>query len=129
MWSVFFGLLLAALFIVDPEDAPLIAGTKFKLIYIACYILFLAFLYFTVIPLKRIDTDGDYLYVSNYFKTYRYKFTDLESIKESNYALFKTLKFRLKSKGSLGQSFTILADEFRVNLFIKEHPEALKGIL
>lgn len=128
-YIVFFGLLLGALLIMDPDDTPFLAGLTFKLIFAAVYFLFITLLYFTVIPLKRIDSDGEFLYVSNYFKTYRYKFEDIISIKESNYVLFKTLKFELKAAGSFGKKINIIADEFRVNEFIKTFPEKLQNIL
>lgn len=129
IWIVFFGLLLLTLFIMDADDAPFLAGMTFKLIYAACYFFFIALLYLSVIPLKRIDSDGEFFFVSNYFKTFRYKFEDIISIKESNYILFKTLKFELKSAGSFGKKINIVADEFRVNEFIKAFPDKLKDML
>ena len=128
LWIVFFGSFLVAMFIVDPYDAPMLTTTKFRSIYIISYGIFLTLLYFTVMPLKRLDSDGTYFFVSNYFKTYRYKIEDIESIKEANYLLFKTLRFKLRSKGSFGMHFTILVDEFRMNEFIKDFPDKLAGL-
>lgn len=79
--------------------------------------------------LKRIDADSEYLYISNYFKTYRYRFEDIQAISKTNYYLFKIMHFELKAKGSFGNKIIILADEFRIAQYTKAYPEKLKDLL
>lgn len=123
MWIVFFGSLLIALFIIDPDDAPLFTTWQFRLSYILFYIVFILFFRFTVIPLKRIDADGTHIFVSNYFKTYRYKFEDIREVREINYIIFKVMVFNLKAKGSFGDKITILPDSFRISEYRKAFPD------
>src|SRR5688500_17504701 len=42
-----------------------------------------SFIHFVLWRFFRIDMDERYVYVSNYFKTYKYPFSDIESIRES----------------------------------------------
>jgi hypothetical protein len=129
MWIVFFGCLLIALFVVNPDDAPLFTTWQFRLGYILSYLIFMVFLRLTIMRLKRIDADAEYIYVSNYFKTYRYRFEDIQSISETNYYLFKVMHFKLKAKGSFGNNILILADDFRIGQYNKAFPDNLKELL
>lgn len=79
--------------------------------------------------LKRIDADREFIYISNYFKTFRYRFEDIREIKIDNYFLFKVWRFTLKAKGSFGEQIIILADEFRIGEYIKSFPENFKSLL
>ena len=129
MWIVFFGCLLIALFVVNPDDAPLFTTWQFRLGYIVSYFVFMLFLRLTVMRLKRIDADAEFIYVSNYFKTYRYRFEDIKTISETNYYLFKVMHFELRAKGSFGSKILILEDEFRIKQYMKEFPENLAKLI
>ncbi len=128
LWISFFGLFSIALFFRSSESIDLLSTTKFKIIFISCVLLFIAFMYFSVMQLKRLDMDKQFFYVSNYFKTYRYKYIDIEKMTESDFLFFKTLKIRLRQKGKFGQNLIFLLSYKRYEKFIKENPELFAHI-
>lgn len=71
----------------------------------------------------RVDLDHRYLYISNYFSTYKYPLSDIESIVPS--ATFPTRIFCivLKSKGTFGKKIWFLASQTLWQDYLLEHPE------
>ena len=128
-WLVFFGAFLAAVFIYGDEMASGFASISFRLGVIAFYLSGLALFYFTLFPLKRLEADAEFLYVTNYFKTLRYSWDSVEDIKESKFLFFTLGTVTLKEKGLLGKSMRFIASNRNYRQFWEEHPdlEALKN--
>lgn len=82
-----------------------------------------AFVKFILWRLYRVDMDDKNVYVSNYFKTFKYPFTDVESISPSQIAPTRIFIINLKSKGSFGKSIYFLASQRLWTDFLAEHPE------
>lgn len=118
-----------AIFFIDPDKIPLLGSLQFKVIYISIYLVFAAFLYFTVFQLLRVDMGKDKIYVSNYFKTYAYAYSDVNQIKEHNYGLFRLITITLKSTGSLGQKMTFIPSYKNYEFFIQSNPELFIDII
>src|SRR5690625_984234 len=72
-WLVFFGGFMVASFIYANETA-FFQTLGYKIGIIILYITGVILFYFTLLQLKRVEIDTDYVYVTNYFKTYRYPF-------------------------------------------------------
>lgn len=72
--------------------------------------------------LKRIDMDDSFVYVSNYFKTAKYSFDQIEHIAEASLLGSKTVKFKLVGKGVFGINILFLPDKVRYDYFFKNHP-------
>ena len=70
----------------------------------------------------RVDMDPQFVYVSNYFKTYKYPFTAVESITESSRLPGRVFCIHLKTKGSFGQHIHFLASQVLWQDFQKENP-------
>jgi hypothetical protein len=77
----------------------------------------------------RIDMDSRFLYVSDYFRTFKYPFSDIESITESTSLPGRVFCIMLKSKGSFGKKLYFLASQVLWQDFIKEHPEQMDSLL
>jgi len=88
-----------------------------------------AFIYFFLWRFYRIDMDRRFIYISDYFKTYKYPFHDIDSIKGVSLLPDRIFRITLKSKGSFGKSIYFLASQKLWKDFVKEHPEQLKDIL
>lgn len=123
LWTVFFGSFAIAFFIADPADTPVLYNPIFKWGYLLCFFLFLLFLKVTFMRLLRVEFDEEYVYVSNYFKTYRYSFSDISDIKEDDWLLFKLIRIKLKEKAKFGKTIPFIAAKTRLNIYMKEHPE------
>jgi hypothetical protein len=88
-----------------------------------------AFIKFILWRLYRIDMDERYLYVSNYFKTYKYELTDIESILDSKILPGRVFCIRLKSKGSFGKNIYFLASQVLWKDYIETHPRQMNHLL
>src|SRR5690625_7405299 len=100
-WLVFFGAFMVASFIYANETA-FFQTLGYKIGIIIFYITGVIFFYFTLLQLKRVEIDTDFVYVTNYFKTYRYPFHNIDTITEIDLLLFKLGTIRFKEKGSFG---------------------------
>jgi len=85
----------------------------FRIGVVIFYLIGLLFLYFTFLRLKRVEIDPDFVYVTDYLKTYRYPFHNIESIKEINLYLFYLCTIRFKEKGSFGKKIHFLESRIK----------------
>ncbi len=88
----------------------------------------IAFIRFILWRFYRVDMDDRYVYVSNYFKTFKYPFSDVESIRGSSVLPGRIFLIRLKSKGSFGKDIYFLASQKLWGDFVKEHQDALRDL-
>jgi hypothetical protein len=102
---------------------PFLTSPVFKYPFLLGYILFFALLYFTVMQLKRVELSPDSYYVSNYLKTFRLVYEDIEKISIIPLGRLQLITFRLKAKGSFGKKITFLASKQLYELFMKANPD------
>ncbi|HMW39524.1 MAG: hypothetical protein K1X68_12870 [Saprospiraceae bacterium] len=110
-WLVFFGSLTAGLFLVNIEDLD---GTFFQFmrwIFLALFVLFAILIYRTILKLRRIDADEQYIYVSNYLRTIRIPYTQIDSLQSKSLSIRLLGKINLSHKGYFGSSITFICDE------------------
>ncbi len=123
VWIVFFTTLLIAILLVDKQTLPFLTTTSFRLGYIIVYLIFFAFLYMTVMQLKRLELGEENYLVSNYFKTYKMIYSDIESIRILPLWRFKIMTIRLKAKSSFGKKLHVLLSSHLYELFLENHPK------
>ena len=128
VWLVFFGLFTVATLIIENENNRFFNTIQFKIGTVLFYLIGAIFLYFTFLKLKRVDFGEDHFMVSNYFKTYKYPYTDIESLKVNNYIIIKTVHINLKGGGSFGNKITFLPQSIFLNDFIGSHPGLINVI-
>lgn len=122
-WLVFFGAFLSAIFTYGAEMASSFGSTGFRIGAVLFYLSGLVLFYFTLFPLKRIEVDTDFVYVTNYFKAYRYPWHNIESISDSSFLFFTVAQVHLKEKGHFGKKIPFLASRRLYTSFWEEHPE------
>lgn len=88
----------------------------------------IAFIYYILWRLYRIDMDENFVYVSSYFTTYKYPFSDIELITESKILPGRLFIIRLKSKGTFGKDIYFLASHKLWKEFLLEHPDVFRKI-
>lgn len=111
-WIVFFGALTIGL-LVTPNLPAVLDTLYFRIGLAVFYISGLAFLYFTLLRLKRVEIDEDFVYVTNYLRTYRYPFHNIASIREHKFLLFHLATIRFKEKGSFGKKIHFLESRIK----------------
>ncbi len=111
-WTVFFGALTIGL-LVTSQLPQVFDNLYFRIGLVVFYLSGLIILYFTLLRLKRVEIDPQYVYVTNYLKTYRYPFHNIESIREYNLILFYLATIRFKEKGSFGKKIHFLESRIK----------------
>lgn len=85
-----------------------------KLLFLSFVLSVFGLFYFTLMRLMRVETDGEYVYVSNYFKVVRYPLSDIKAIHDRSFLLFTIKSIELKSAGYFGKYIRFWAsDRFR----------------
>jgi hypothetical protein len=106
----FFGLLLLVSYRADPTDIPLLSNIYVKSTMTIIYIAFITLMWFTIMNLKRVEEDQDYIYVTNYYNTYRYLKTDIQSIATKDYSIFKVTTLTMKDITKMGKKIRFIGD-------------------
>ncbi len=128
-WITFFGLMTVAFLFVDNGFLPFGGGPVVRFGFLTIFLFFLALIYFFLLPLKRVDMGKDGIYVSNYFKTYRYQFLDIESISEQDLLFRKLGTIKLKQKGKFGKKIRFLVSPVHYRDFINDHPDLFAHLI
>ena len=128
-WITFFGLMALSFLFVDAGFLPFGGGPIVRFGFLAIFLFFFALIYFLLLPLKRVEMGKDGVYVSNYFKTYRYQYIDIESIKERDLLFRKLGTITLKQKGKFGKKIRFLISPVYYRDFIQENPELFSHLL
>ncbi|MCX8212378.1 MAG: hypothetical protein ACJATN_000214 [Neolewinella sp.] len=77
-------------------------------------------------PLKRVETDGERVYVSNYFRTAFYRWDqDIESLKEFRFLFFRIGVIELNGIGSFGRKMRFVMSRRLVEKFREDFPGVL----
>ena len=120
MWSAFFGIFTLAIFFSSRTYYGFVSATVLKIIIPLILIVGLLLMYLTIMRFKRIDIDADFLYATNYIKTYRYPWHNVKNIKTKKGLFFNKGTISLKEGGQFGSEFTFLLSNRRWREFINE---------
>lgn len=127
-WTVFVG---AVTTVVWASKAPYygsIPGAPFRWGVLFFFISGLAMFGLTLMRLKRVEFSSEYVFVTNYFKHFRYSFQDVSSLHESSFLFFKIVTIELKASGSFGKRFTFVASTRLYEDFWRENPGLKDGL-
>ena len=129
LWIAFFGLLTLAIFFSSGKENLLFGDWTFKLSVLGLFLVFLAFIYFTIMKLLRVEFAEEAFSASNYFQTYQYNYEDIEKIKEYN-LIFKTLvSIKMKGLTKHGRSIYFLKSKVWYNDFVTKHPQIFESLI
>lgn len=119
-WLVFFGAFTVAVVFFSQEDMPMFQTTGFRLGMVLFYAIGALFLFFTVLKLKRVEVDQDFVYVTNYFKNFRYPYHQIKKISVVNLFFFQLTTLHLKEKGSFGKRIYFLQSKVKFIQAVKD---------
>lgn len=122
-WLAFFGTFFFATLFTDKNQIGQISMNGLRWGLLVFILVFLFVFWKTVLRLKRIDADSEYVYVTNFFKNIRYLHADVEKIELSKGIVFNYGTLVLKGKGYFGDRILFLASNKRVEIFIAENPQ------
>ncbi len=115
-WLVFFGSLTIGLLILKPEDLEFQYLGIIRWLFLFFFIVFGLVIYFTLLRLKRIDADDQYIYVTNYIKTIRIPFSQIEELSSKSLSLRLLGKLQLKHRGRFGTNIFFICEADRFDL-------------
>ena len=121
-WIAFFGPMTIAFIIAENANLPFGGGALVRFGFLGGFLLFLLLIYIFLIPLKRVEFSSDGIYVSNYFKTFRYQYMDLKKVTEFNLGFFTLGTLVLKEKGKFGKKIRFLISMVNYRDFINNNP-------
>jgi hypothetical protein len=108
-WFVFFGAFLMAIWIIDPEDIVSIEANYTRYGYTIFFILFGALIYKVFCKYKRVEYDHEFVYLTNYIKTVKIPYSQIEKISSNKIFGFLNLKIYLKHKGVFGSKIKCIS--------------------
>ena len=123
LWISFFGVFTVALLLSNVDQFAYFI--YWKLGMLGFFLAFTALFYFTTMKLKRVELDSNFVYASNYLKTYRYPFHNVEKMTERDMGLFTLMHVHLKVPGKFGKKIPFLLDEAMLKDFLEKNPEML----
>ena len=122
-WIVFFGAVMLATLLYKFEYIGDVKAINFKLGMGFAYITGVAMFAFTLMRLKRVEMDHDFVYVTNYFKNVRYPFHNIERIEVSSFLFVKIASLTLRVPGMFGKTIRFVPVVSRLKYFLNKHPE------
>ena len=126
-WIVFFGAFTIAVFAYRNEFYGQVPGQALQIGTVLFFVSGLFMFYFTLMQLKRVDGNAEYLVVTDYFKTFRYSYDSVEKITESRFAFLKLATIHLKEKGSFGKRMFFITSFSRYERFMKKFASQLRA--
>lgn len=128
-WLVFFGAMTAAMWFTNDINAigDLPVGL-FRIIFTVSFVLIALIIYWALMRIKRVEMDGHFFYVTDYFKHVRYPYHQIEKVVEKDYLFFKVIHITLKNAATFGKKITFVSSRERFDLFLKEHPQVIEQL-
>ena len=108
-WIVLFGSITAVVFLSPSPAYGRIPGNQFRIGMMIFFLSGVLVLGLTFMRLKRVEMDDHFVYVTNYFKHYRYPYHNIENLHEISFFFFKIVTISLKEPGSFGEKMTFVA--------------------
>ena len=125
-WIMFFGSFIVAAYVTNPIEAPQIANDKFRLQSVIFVFTGVLFFVLTFFRLKRVDADDEYIYISNYFKTYKYSADSIDVIIIHNHLILKAAHLKFKEKSTFGKKIVFLPFMLNLQKFVDNNNVKMK---
>lgn len=124
---VFVSVLTLGIIFSDIKPTTLPKST-FSTLLVVILILQIVLFYLSIMKLKKVEMDEDFIYVTNYFKWYKYPYHNIDRVIERDWVLAKVITLKFKEPGKFGKRIFFLANHRKLNEFLKENPEAIQRL-
>jgi len=122
-WTTIMAILVLVVWLVEPSKFGGLDMTSLR--WGATFALVVGVASFLVLtwPLKRVETDGEKVYISNYFRTAFYRWDqDVEAVEEFNYLFFRIGVIQLNGVGSFGRKMRFVVSRRLMKKFRENFP-------
>ncbi len=120
-WGIFFGAMTLAFWLSKAAYVGDLSIHAFRLLMTSFFLTGMVVFYLSVIRLKRVEIDDNFVYVTNYRKTARYPFHNIEKLEEVSYWVFKVVHLSFKKSGIFGKKVIFLANSFKLLEILKKN--------
>ncbi|MEL7021970.1 MAG: hypothetical protein AAGK47_10190 [Bacteroidota bacterium] len=129
IWITFFGCITLFCWLTDVGYVGNIPMSTFRIVMLASWGGGVILFYLAFLQLKRVEMDDTHVYVSNYFKTVRYPYEDVDKITSNNFLLFKSANIYLKGKGMFGKKIVFVPSKRLFESFTASRPKLFEYLL
>jgi len=128
LWLIVMGGISVLVFISPLENlkdpfSPMAA----KSLVASFYFLMLALFYFLFGSCKWVGMTDTHLYVSNFFKNFKYTYDSISSFEENNMLLFTKVTLHFHQPGQFGKSVSFIRSHYW-KYFLEKHPEVMEAM-
>ncbi len=123
LWSTLVGCLLAAVWLLPAEQLPVSATPSLRWGLIFFFLTGLALFGLVLLPLKRIEADAHFVYVTNYFRAARYPWHNVQGISETGVFGLGYATVFLREGGTFGRRMRFLSSSRKLRKFYQAHAE------
>lgn len=128
-WIVFFGAFAIVLWTEDRIPTGALSIGTLRMTMTLFFLIGATILFFTLMRLHRVEMDEAFIYVTNYIKTARYPYHQIEKITEVDFLILSTVTIHFKNKGIFGKKATFIPSRYRFQGFLNQHPEIVKELI
>ena len=107
-WISFFGGFAIAAFVSNKSEVPFFTSKSFQLKIVLFILMGIIFFAFTFFRLKRVDGEKGFVFISNYFRTYRYPVDTINEIVIYDHLIVKAAHLSFTGKSSMGQKIIFI---------------------
>jgi len=129
IWIVFFGAFTITALSLRYSYVANIPAATFRIAVVVFYLGGIAFLYWAFLRLKRVEMDEHFVYVTNYFKTFRYPYHNVERLTYNNYLIGRSATLHLREPGQFGSKMTFIPSRSNFAQFLDEYPNIKRHLL
>ncbi len=122
IWTVFFGAFAVVGWMTSEDFVGPFQSTIYRTVTTLFVVVGLILIRISFWRLHRMDADPGHLYVSNYFRTYKYTLGAIDRISIRHYGLFYLGRVELVVKGKLGQKIWFVPSRKRIEQFLRNNP-------
>ena len=119
VWTVFFGTLCVIFWLTDDLTVGGMDLMVFRMGWTVFFLVGTLTAYFTIMRLMRVEFDGGFIYVTNYFKVFKYPMDNVDKITVNDYSVFKLVTIKLISTGYFGKKITLLASRTNFDTIVE----------
>ncbi len=127
-WIVFFGSVTAAVLLIPFKYIANFPASTVRIAVVLFFLSGVAILWLTLLRLKRVEMDEHFVYVTNYFKNFRYPYHNIERIEVSRFLFFRVATIYFREPGSFGKSATFVPSGQLYDDFMDTHPEVKRAV-
>jgi hypothetical protein len=113
VWTVFFGTLCIIFWMTDELMIGNLDLFIFRIGWTAFFVTGTVLMIFTLMKLMRVESDGTFIYVTNYFKIYKYPISNIQKMTIKDYSFFKLATVHFIKPGFFGKSIVFMQSRSR----------------